>query len=191
MPSWCSPAWLGHQHSPSWCPEGTQTLKSPGPCRCQEQGRFRLQRPSVLSAKGTETGMLSLVVTDEGSLLPNSRPVSPTTYSMSHLGCQDASQQYVQTHTHTHVCTLTHVQTHRHTHALTIPLLSPQPFQLLRPKVLELRLTPLFLSQPLTNPSADGPAPSSKPIRLAPSTAIPSPPLASASAHHTAPRGSF
>jgi len=118
--------------------------------------------------------MLAPVVTDEGSLLPNSRPMSPTTYSMFHLGCQDASQQCVQTHTrththtHTHICTLMHVQTHRHTHALPFLLLSPQPFQLLRPEVLELPLTPLFLFQPLSNPSANGPGPSSKPIRLIP-----------------------
>ena len=95
------------------------------------------------------------------------------------------------THTHIHVCTLMQVQTHRHTHALTFLLLSPQPFQLLRPEALGLPLTPLFLSQPLSNPSALGPAPPSKPIRLAPSSAIPSPPLDSASAYHTAPRGSF
>ena len=116
--------------------------------------------------------MLAPVVTDEGSLLPNSRPMSTTTYSMFHLGCQDASQQCVQTHTrihthtHIHICTLMHVQTHRHTHALPFLLLSPQPFQLLRPEVVELPLTPLFLFQPLSNPSANGPGPSSKPIRL-------------------------
>ena len=118
--------------------------------------------------------MLASVVTDEGSLLPNSRPMSPTTYSMSHLGCQDASQQCVQTHTcihthtHIHLCTLVHVQTHRHTRAFPFLLLSPQPFQLLRPEVPELPLTPLVLFQPLSNPSASGPAPSSKPIRMAP-----------------------
>ena len=63
--------------------------------------------------------MLPLVVTDEGSLLPNSRPVSPTTYLMSHLGCQDASQQCVQTHTHTHTRMHTHTCTNTQAHTCT------------------------------------------------------------------------
>ena len=140
--------------------------------------------------------MLASVVTDEGSLLPNSRPMSPTTYSMSHLGCQDASQQCVQTHT----CIHTHTYTRMHTHACTdtqahtrIPI--PPAITSTLPVAQARSPRAAFdSSRPLPAPKQPFSQQTSSIFQThqnGSSTVLRPPPLASASACHTAPRGSF